>query len=147
MNNGTEYPEIPWPEWKYDGFLGRGGFGEVYRVRREEFGNTSYAALKIVRIPSDESELQDLEDDGVSANTYFKGVVEDYVNEISLMESLKGASNIVTIEDYKVVEKEGSPGWTIYIRMELLTNLKQYRKQHIMTVEEILKLVDCKLIS
>lgn len=140
MKIGPEFVEIPWPEWQYDGFLGRGGFGEVYRVRREEFGNTSYAALKIIRIPSDESEIQDLEDDGVSAATYFNGIVEDYVKEISLMESLKGASNIVSIEDYRVVEKKGSPGWTIYIRMELLTNLKQYRKQHIMTVEEVLKL-------
>lgn len=140
MEEKRRTPQLPWPEWKIEGLLGRGGFGDVYRIRREEYGNISLAALKVVRIPSDESEIQELEANGISVGSYYKGMISDLLKEISLMESLKAATNVVTIDDYKIIEKKDSVGWVLFIRMELLTNLNVYRKSHVMSVKEVFKL-------
>ena len=72
--------------------------------------------------------------------TYFKGIVDDFVSEIQLMESLKGVQNIVSVEDYKVVEKRDAIGWDIYIRMELLTPFNTYICDKMLTEKEIVKL-------
>ena len=140
MEEKRRTPQLPWPEWKIEGLLGRGGFGDVYRIRREEYGNVSLAALKVVRIPADESEIQELEANGISVGSYYKGMISDLLKEISLMESLKAATNVVTIDDYKIIEKKDSVGWVLFIRMELLTNLNVYRKSHVMSVKEVVKL-------
>lgn len=68
----------------------------------------SYAAIKVISIPNDSSEVVSLRSEGMDMNairTYLQGIVNDFVSEIQLMESLKGVQNIVSIEDYKVVEK------------------------------------------
>ena len=43
--------------WYITGFLGRGSFGEVYEITREEYGITYKAALKIISLPQDEEDL------------------------------------------------------------------------------------------
>ena len=95
----TQEIEKIWPEWK---------------------------AIKVISIPKDASEMESLRSDGMTQDgtrTYLQGIVDDFVNEIQLMETLKGIQNIVSVEDYKVVERTGEIGWDIYIRMELLTPL------------------------
>ena len=133
-------PKLPWMEWKYDGYLGHGGFGDVYRIRREEYEEVFYAALKVVKLPADENEARELEADGVSVSAFYRDMVISLKKEISVMFSLKGASNIVTIEDYKIEEQENDKGWILFIRMELLMDLNQYRKKHPMSKQTILKM-------
>ena len=133
-------PKLPWPEWKYDGYLGHGGFGDVYRIRREEYEEVFYAALKVVKLPADENEARELEADCVSVSAFYRDMVISLKKEISVMFSLKGASNIVTIEDYKIEEQENDKGWILFIRMELLMDLNQYRKKHPMSKQTILKM-------
>lgn len=121
--------EKVWPQWKTVELIGKGSFGKVYKVKREDFGNTFYSAVKIIEIPQDESEVKELAASGMDAmsiRTYFEAQVSDLVNEIKIMESLKSASTIVAIEDYYIEEHEDSIGWTLYIRMELLKSLNQY---------------------
>lgn len=118
-----------WPEWKIEKMLGKGSFGVVYKAIRQDNNVESQAAIKIISIPSDSSEVDSLRSEGLDlagTKTYFKGIVDDFVGEIQLMESLKGIQNIVSVEDYKVVEKKDSIGWDIYIRMELLTPFNSY---------------------
>ena len=55
---------------------------------------------------------------------------------MTLLESLKGARNILGIDDYKVIEKQEEIGWTIYIRTDLLTNIKDYFSKEVGTVTE-----------
>ena len=113
-----------WPEWEIEKQLGRGSYGVVYKAVRRDNNVESHAAIKVISIPSDESEVDSLRSEGLDMDgtrTYFKGIVDDFVSEIQLMESLKGIQNIVSVEDYKVIEKTDSIGWDIYIRMELLT--------------------------
>ena len=133
-------PKLPWMEWKYDGYLGHGGFGDVYRIRREEYEEVFFAALKVVKLPADENEARELEADGVSVSAFYRDMVISLKKEISVMFSLKGASNIVTIEDYKIEEQENDKGWILFIRMELLMDLNQYRKKHPMSKQTILKM-------
>ena len=136
INNIT----LPWTEWKVEKLLGRGSFGEVYQVVRNELGTSMRAAIKIIHIPMDDSELEELEDSGISARSYLDKLVTDITNEIILMQTLKGAPNIVGIEDYKIVESTEKVQWTIYIRMELLTDLNHYRREHKLTYEQVIQM-------
>lgn len=133
-----------WPEWQIEGKpLGKGSFGVVYKAVRRDHGVESYAAIKVISIPTDPSEVDSLRSEGLDMNatrTYLQGIVNDFVSEIQLMESLKGVQNIVSVEDYKVVEKSGEIGWDIYIRMELLTSFNAYICDKKLTEEEVIKL-------
>ena len=139
----TEQLRTIWPEWNVVEQIGKGSFGEVYKVMREGHGFTDYAAVKVITIPQNASELNSLRADGhdeISARSYFEGIVTDFVNEIKLMVSMKGAANIVSVEDYKVVEKTGEIGWDIYIRMELLTSFIDYSTGKKLSQDEVIKL-------
>lgn len=132
-----------WPEWQIEKQLGRGSYGVVYQAIRRDNNVESHAAIKIISIPSDYSEVDSLRSEGLDMDgtrTYFKGIVDDFVSEIQLMESLKGIQNIVSVEDYKVVEKTDTIGWDIYIRMELLAPFNTYICDKTLTEEEIIKL-------
>ena len=133
-----------WPEWQIEGKpLGKGSFGVVYKAVRRDHNVESYAAIKVISIPADPSEVDSLRSEGLDMNatrTYLQGIVNDFVSEIQLMESLKGVQNIVSVEDYKVVEKADEIGWDIYIRMELLTSFNTYICDKKLTEEEVIKL-------
>ena len=119
-----------WPEWKVERRIGGGAYGTVYQAVRTDHNLTSRAAIKVISIPKDPDEIQSLQLDGMTADgtrTYLQGIVEDFVNEIQLMESLKGVQNIVSVEDYKVVERKDEIGWDIYIRMELLKPFNEWK--------------------
>lgn len=118
-----------WPEWHTVKRLGSGSFGIVYEAVRKDSSLESHAAIKVISIPPNESELDSIRSEGLSdeaTRTYLQNLVNDFINEIQLMESFKGTQNIVSVEDYKVVEKTDEIGWDIYIRMELLTPLNRY---------------------
>jgi len=138
-----------WHEWEVEKELGTGSFGTVYKVVRRDYELESYAAIKVITIPSNESEVESLRSDGYdmkATKTYFQEIVNDFVNEIRLMESLKGMQNIVSVEDYKVVENSDKFGWTIYIRMELLTPFNTYTCDKKLTEAEVIKL-GCDICS
>lgn len=67
-------------------------------------------------------------------------LVDEFVNEIRIMESFKGSQNIVSVEDYKVVAKNDQEGWDIYIRMELLTPLTTYISDKKLSEYEVIRL-------
>lgn len=130
-----------WPEWQIVKRIGKGAFGTVYEAVRTDHSVESRAAIKVISIPQDESEIDSLRSEGLTKDatiTYLQGVVSDFVSEIQLMESFKGIQNIVSVEDYKVVEKNGKIGWDIYIRMELLTPFNICDKR--LSEKEVIKL-------
>lgn len=173
-----------WPEWKITRFLGKGSYGSVYEIQRDDLGNSYKCALKILHMEVEESSCESRVNTGfgmsnpnsesgnvllhTSTNQFFhQGSVsngektfkadisydkdifkntpisdadksltnceelDDFVRgvstEIDMMMQLKGAPNIVSIEDYAVLSGAGFR--TILIRMELLESLDQYCKR------------------
>ena len=134
---------IPWPEWRIVEKIGEGSFGTVYKAVREEHNVISYSAIKILSIPQSETEINSFKADGFdekSTRSYFEDIMKSFVNEIKMLEQMKGTSNIVSVEDYKVVEKEKGIGWDIFIRMELLTSFIDYANFKKLNETEVIKL-------
>ncbi|MCL2165512.1 MAG: serine/threonine protein kinase, partial [Oscillospiraceae bacterium] len=132
-----------WPEWRVTGQIGEGSFGKVYKIVREEYGVTSYAALKVISIPQSDAEIKSLRVEGMdeqSTRSYFESIVKDFINEIKLMVSMKGTSNIVSVEDFKVIERTDIVGWDVLIRMELLTSFVDYLTDKTLSETEVIKL-------
>ncbi len=134
-----------WPNWHIEALIEKGSFGAVYKARRTGVGfdHAFYSAVKVIRVPADDGEIRGLLADGMSREqvaAYYESALKGLVGEIELMESLKGSPNIVTIEDYEVRKNADGIGWTIYIRMELLKNLNQYRTEHPTTVDDVVRL-------
>ena len=132
-----------WPEWQIVREIGRGSFGVVYEAARWEHSMTSRSAIKVISIPQNQSEVDSLRSEGLTKNetrTYLQGVVNDFIGEIQIMESFKGVQNIVSVEDYKVVEREQEIGWEIYIRMELLTPFTSFIRGRTLSEKEVIKL-------
>ncbi len=147
---GNEMPRCVWPEWEFVKRIGRGAYGTVYEaVRTDEYGVESRSAIKVISIPQDEAELDTLRTEGMDQNaskTYLRQVVDAFVNEVKLMIQLKGVPNIVSVEDYLVVEREEEIGWDISIRMELLTPLATYISDKTITEEEVAR-IGCDICS
>lgn len=118
-----------WSEWKVIEQVGMGSFGTVYKAERKLGSNCFYSAIKVIRIPLEEQDIEILRreyKDEQSIRLYYGNLVQACIEEIHTMDQLKGNSNIVSIEDYYVEELKEKIGWVIYIRMEYLQNLAQY---------------------
>lgn len=132
-----------WPKWHTVEPIGRGAFGKVYKIKREEFGETFYSAVKVIGIPNDKQEIQEFINDGQTSGSiryYYESIVKDLMNEIKVLEELKSAGNVVNIEEFEIQEREEEIGWDVYIRMELLKSLNEYRRGRQMKWEEVEKL-------
>ena len=141
-----------WPGWNITGELGTGAFGKVYRIEKKDVSGTYEAALKVISIPKEASEIQEIITEGMdmdSVSVYYQNMMEEIVKEFAIMEKLKGYTNIVAYEDHAVISHEQDPGWDILIRMELLTPLNTYMAKHTMTEKEVIKLgIDiCKALE
>lgn len=128
-------------DWEIVREIGEGSYGKVFELHKSNFGVTAKAALKLIRIPKSVSEIKEALSEGMderSVTTYFEGIVQQFVKEIAIMTELKSHANIVSCEDYVVKEHEGTIGWDILIRMELLTPMQDH--QNNMTEETVRKL-------
>ena len=79
--------------------IGAGSFGTVYEISRTEFGQTYRSALKVISIPSSRAEARAILEDVVDAQsvgTFFASMVESFLQELVLMNQLKGNSHIVS---------------------------------------------------
>ena len=142
MTDIKQYEPL-WGSWYVDEKLGEGSYGKVYKVHKEEFGRTYEAAVKIISIPQSEADILQAKSEGLneeSARSYFQAFVTDIIQEVDLMSAFRGNSNIVSLEDHKVIEKQGEIGWDIIIRMELLETLSSHITKTPLTQEEVVKL-------
>ena len=132
------------PGWSAVKLIGEGSYGKVYEIERKGYGIEEHSALKVVSIPQSMAEVRDLmNNDGLSEDavlSYYRGLVDDLVQEIALMSRLKGNTNIVSCEDYRIVEREETIGWDILMRMELLEALPTYLSANSFSSDDALKL-------
>lgn len=124
MNNN--YQNIQWPGWETVDLIGRGSFGAVYEIRRNVLGNIEKAALKVISIPQNASDVEEMYNDGYdreSITSTFQAHLKSIVAEYALMRKMNGSSNIVNCDDVRYVQHDDGIGWDIFIKMELLTPL------------------------
>ena len=117
---------MQWPGWETVRMIGRGGFGAVYEIQRNIFGDVEKAALKVITIPQNAGDIEELYSDGYddeSITNTFQSHLKSIVAEYSLMRKLNGCSNIVSCDDIRYVQHDDGIGWDIFIKMELLTPL------------------------
>lgn len=132
-----------WPEWEIVQDIGAGAFGTVYKIKRQDLGGTYYAALKVISVPSSREEINQLRGQKLSdgqIREFYDELATKICTEISVMERLKGYTNIVSYEDHKIVPHRNGIGRDILIRMELLTSLPQYMQRHTMDEKEVCRL-------
>ena len=129
---------LPWKNWEVVKLIGKGTYGDVYEIRKENTQYAARAALKVIHVSLDEQKRRELESERISLASYLQETQANITSEINIMESLKSASHIVAIEDSEIQEEPD--GWTLFIRMELLKSLVQLRSERNLTMKEILKL-------
>ena len=116
------FPE--YPGWKTVRKIGTGSFGAVYEIERDLIDVKEKAALKVITIPQSEDDVEELYSNGFddeSITSHFYNYLADIVREYKLMSEMKGHTNVVYCDDIRYVQKDNGFGWTIYIKMELLT--------------------------
>ena len=133
-----------WGTWFLKKQLGEGAFGKVFEAERHDLGRTYKSAIKVITIPQTSGEWNSVLAEGMderSVTTFYRGFVDEIINEVELMSRLKGNTNIVSYEDHMVLEHADGRGWDIIIRMELLTPLvKALAKNDHLDREVVLKL-------
>ena len=125
-----------WPQWKIVRLLGTGAFGEVYEIQRNEYGRVSRCALKILR-KENQMTMPGDSYTNISRGNTSEEFISTVIKEIDIMEKLKGAPNIVVIDDYQICRNSDS--CSVLIRMELLRNLGEFITSRQMTIGDIIK--------
>lgn len=124
-----------WGEWHIKELIGKGTFGAVYRAEKTEYGNTYTSAVKHISIPNDNVNAESLIADGLvpdekSVPLYYDAVRDSMITEINFCYTLRGNTNIVSYEDHCIIPKSNGIGYDIFIRMEHLTALPKYMREH-----------------
>ena len=108
--------------WYLSRLLGKGSFGKVFEITREEFGTTYRSALKIISIPQDDDDVKARmteANDIQTVSEYYEGILREIITENEIMAQLKGNSNIVSYEDHQIIPHEDGIAYDILIRKEI----------------------------
>ena len=143
-----EYRDIiqrVWGDWSIGEKLGEGSFGQVYFVQKERLGVIQKAAVKVVRIPTSDAEVEEIKAAyGLAEEQlkeFFYPEVLKYKEEIQLMQTLGENANIVQVQDFEIIEDpSGKLGWYILIRMELLESLDLFIKREEVYVGDVMNM-------
>lgn len=120
-----QLPEL-YPGWRSVRKIGSGSFGTVYEIERDLFGEKERSALKHIRLPQNDSEVDELYSSGydeAGVTAHYETCLAGIVREYSLMAQMKGHGNVVYCDDVRYTARTDGVGWDITIRMELLTPL------------------------
>lgn len=137
-----EYEPL-WGSWYFEEFLGKGSFGNVYKISKEELSYKYTSAVKIISIPTEDQyreAIANISADRKAMHAYFSDVVKNIVNEVNVLYKLRGNTNILNYEDHMVIEKENEFGWEILVRMELADSLPEYLSKSTFTREQVVRL-------
>lgn len=130
------------PGWEVVRKIGNGSFGDVYEIQRNIYGLSETAALKVIGIPQNGDEIDDLRAQGhtdFEITKHYERCLEQIIQEYSLMAQIRGHANVVNCEDVQVSHRQDGIGWDIYIKMELLHPLMKSLNQ-VNTEEQVVKL-------
>lgn len=151
MDDYKKYEPI-FNSWYIKKSIGKGSFGEVFEIVREEYGTSYKAALKVISVPQDKDEIKGMMAEGTSVESisnYYEDILKEIINENNIMSELKGNSNIVSYEDHAIIKHTDDYGYDVLIRMELLTPLVDYMLENSFDENKVIKLgIDmCKALE
>ncbi len=129
--------------WDIARLIGRGGYGTVYEIRRQIGGTLEKAALKVITIPQNEGDIENLRNNGydeISISKRYEDYLQDIEKEYGMMVRLKGNANVVQCYDIQPFQHDDGIGWDILIRMELLEALPKSIRGKEISEEEIEKI-------
>ena len=115
-----------WPDWKLMELLDSGSSGVVYRAVHREHPELQ-AAVKIITIPADDEEASSVRgSSGEPPDLRYRQAAEACAANIRRLALFRGTSGIVSLEDFRILPREGKPGYLVCVRMELLKSLGRY---------------------
>ena len=148
----TENIKVPFPGWSVVREIGHGGYGKVYEIRRHLLDVDERSAMKVIPVPRDPAEIRDYLNDGYDPDSLQKRYENSrnaVLREYTMMARMKDCVNIVRCEDITVVMNPDRISSRIFIRMELLTPMREYEKLRIFDENEVIRLgLDmCSILS
>lgn len=132
-----------WPDWHIVEPISISEATTVYKAKRQDMMGTSEAAIKVTMVPADLNEIDSLKLSGLSDDAIrlqLEQRVRETVRCIQVMDSIKGYTNILRADDYKVIRNEETGQWFVIVRMELLTPLLKRLQIAPFTEEDIVRL-------
>ena len=91
-----------WGEWYIDSLIGKGNYGSVYKITRDDWNCKQTSAVKVIYVEPNNNEIKNLElenFDEKSIKTYYKEKVQDIIKEIQILYKLKGCNNYETVKN------------------------------------------------
>ena len=136
----NELKHIPWPGWEMVREIGKGTFGTVYEIKHDLITEEERAALKVLSVPQNESEIKSMRSEGMAVDEITQTVKEQagrILQEYKSLCDLQGAPNIVRCNAvHHEMHKEGV-GVDVYILMELLIPLLDNADELLQTEAQI----------
>lgn len=133
--------ERSWPNWEPVRRIGKGSFGTVYEIQKNNGGKIDRQALKVISIPEDGTALP-IGKDKATLQTYYMSVADGMVQEYETMKELmaQGCINVVQCDNYVKIPNSNGIGLKLLIKMELLTDLNTYCRKYGFTRQNVIQL-------
>jgi len=129
-------------EYELVEFIGGGSSGWVYKVKQIS-RPSSFAALKVIPIPTNEYELHILEEEFPQKDLLKEKINKKMIKqieEINALEMFEGNTHIVSYKLSSVKQYEEGFGFDILILMEYLQSLTQYLREHEISETDVIRL-------
>ena len=132
-----------WSGWLIEELIGEGSYGKVYKISRTERGRKYFSAVKMITIPTRDQYKEAVESLGTDENSlrnYFIDMIDEIIDEVTILYSLAGYSNILGYFDHKIIDHGDDIGWDILIRMEYVKSLRKHLSEKQMTRGDVVNL-------
>lgn len=129
-------------DWRIVREIGRGASGRVYEADKEGHGFVARSAIKVVSVPSSDSETASMRAEGMSEESIaseFARTADNLLAEVSLLASMSHPG-IVHYQDHCIVAHPNDPGCDVLVRMELLEGLVTYMGKGALSQAEVARL-------
>ena len=132
-------------EWHIVRKLEQKGDEDLYEVQNITGPIRPSEVLTHISIPRDEQELQQIcrefgDADGSVIRDYLYHELQQYQDGYDAYMSLIGYTNILAVEDFRILEKKDMPGYDVFIRTERLKDLRELAASETFSGAEITQL-------